>query len=296
MLGWFAADPAAAKVHPRRARRGRRRPRASCFQADFARFIKLIDDGLDAGRAGPGLPHATGARRRRRPGPGLRGGRPRPHRRAAAPAARAHLRAAGPLRRRRGRPAPSSAGRGAGRRGGVTSRAPTRAGRRCAALRPRLRRSCCCRRSGGRRSVPSLDSAEPLDRASRPRRRAGRGPSSETQETTQPSSISTWTPVARATQPAVGFDLELTGARRPVADRPTSGSRQQEGRLDVDLGHRRRAGPQVDQLAVAGGGERRRLPGGPTRSPRRGCPSPCSAAASTRPAMRMLESRRSSAG
>ena len=59
-------------------------PRASSSRRDFARFTKLLDDGLDEAEPGPDLPQATEPRGRRRAGPRLRGGRPRPHRRAAA--------------------------------------------------------------------------------------------------------------------------------------------------------------------------------------------------------------------
>jgi AcrR family transcriptional regulator len=59
MLDWLAADPAAAKVVVVElgavgvASRER-------FQADFDRFTKLIDAGLESEEPVPGLPHATG--------------------------------------------------------------------------------------------------------------------------------------------------------------------------------------------------------------------------------------------
>jgi AcrR family transcriptional regulator len=59
MLDWFAADPAAAKVvfvelaAVGTAARG-------LFRDDFARFTKMMDDGLDQAEPVPGLPRVTG--------------------------------------------------------------------------------------------------------------------------------------------------------------------------------------------------------------------------------------------
>jgi AcrR family transcriptional regulator len=58
MLAWFAADPAAAKVvFVELAAVGA--ASRELFQADFARFTKLMDDGLERDEPVPGLPRAT---------------------------------------------------------------------------------------------------------------------------------------------------------------------------------------------------------------------------------------------
>jgi AcrR family transcriptional regulator len=58
MLDWFAADPAAARViFVELAAVGI--PSRELFQADFARFTKLMDDGLEQPEPVPGLPRAT---------------------------------------------------------------------------------------------------------------------------------------------------------------------------------------------------------------------------------------------
>jgi len=58
MLGWFAADPAAAKVvFVEIAAVGA--DSRKLFRDDFARFTKLMDDGLDQPEPVPGLPRAT---------------------------------------------------------------------------------------------------------------------------------------------------------------------------------------------------------------------------------------------
>jgi AcrR family transcriptional regulator len=58
MLAWFAADPAAAKVIFVEVAAVGATSR-ELFRADFARFTKLIDDGLDQAEPVPGLPRAT---------------------------------------------------------------------------------------------------------------------------------------------------------------------------------------------------------------------------------------------
>ncbi|HEX5713778.1 MAG TPA: TetR/AcrR family transcriptional regulator [Solirubrobacterales bacterium] len=59
MLDWFAADPAAARVViVELAAIGP--DSRKIFQDDFARFTKLLDDGLEASEPVPGLPQATG--------------------------------------------------------------------------------------------------------------------------------------------------------------------------------------------------------------------------------------------
>lgn len=59
MLDWLAADPAAARVLV--VELGAVGPASrDLFQADFSRFTKLLDDGLDADEPVPGLPQATG--------------------------------------------------------------------------------------------------------------------------------------------------------------------------------------------------------------------------------------------
>jgi AcrR family transcriptional regulator len=59
MLAWFAADPAAARVvFVELAAVGA--DSRKLFRADFARFTKLIDDGLEQDEQVPGLPRATG--------------------------------------------------------------------------------------------------------------------------------------------------------------------------------------------------------------------------------------------
>ena len=58
MLDWFAAEPAAAKVvFVELAAVGA--PSRELFRADFARFTKLMDDGLEQAEPIPGLPRAT---------------------------------------------------------------------------------------------------------------------------------------------------------------------------------------------------------------------------------------------
>jgi hypothetical protein len=58
MLDWFAADPAAAKVvFVELAAVGA--ASRELFRTDFARFTKLVDDGLDQAQLVPGLPRAT---------------------------------------------------------------------------------------------------------------------------------------------------------------------------------------------------------------------------------------------
>lgn len=58
MLAWFAADPAGAKViFVELAAVGA--VSRELFRADFARFTKLIDDGLEQAEPVPGLPRAT---------------------------------------------------------------------------------------------------------------------------------------------------------------------------------------------------------------------------------------------
>lgn len=59
MLDWLAADPAAAKVLV--VELGAVGPASrELFQADFRRFTKLLDDGLEGEEPVPGLPQATG--------------------------------------------------------------------------------------------------------------------------------------------------------------------------------------------------------------------------------------------
>jgi AcrR family transcriptional regulator len=58
MLDWLAADPAAAKVVFVELA-GIGPASRELFQADFARFTKLMDDGLEQPEPVPGLPHAT---------------------------------------------------------------------------------------------------------------------------------------------------------------------------------------------------------------------------------------------
>ena len=81
-LEWFAADPAAARfIFVELSRVG---PAfRALFQADFARFTKLLDEGLEDGDPVPALTAGDRARGRRRAGARLRGGRPRSRRRAA---------------------------------------------------------------------------------------------------------------------------------------------------------------------------------------------------------------------
>jgi AcrR family transcriptional regulator len=58
MLEWFAADPAATRViFVELAAVGA--ASRELFQADFARFTKLVDDGLPQAEPVPGLPRAT---------------------------------------------------------------------------------------------------------------------------------------------------------------------------------------------------------------------------------------------
>jgi AcrR family transcriptional regulator len=57
-LAWFAADPPAAKVIFVEVAAVGAASR-ELFRADFARFTKLIDDGLDRAQPVPGLPRAT---------------------------------------------------------------------------------------------------------------------------------------------------------------------------------------------------------------------------------------------
>jgi AcrR family transcriptional regulator len=59
MLGWFAADPAAARVVLIELAAVGAASR-DLFQADFARFTSMLDRGLEAADAVPGLPQATG--------------------------------------------------------------------------------------------------------------------------------------------------------------------------------------------------------------------------------------------
>jgi AcrR family transcriptional regulator len=59
MLDWLAADPAAARVLV--VELGAVGPASrELFQADFNRFTKLLDDGLETDEPVPGLPQATG--------------------------------------------------------------------------------------------------------------------------------------------------------------------------------------------------------------------------------------------
>jgi AcrR family transcriptional regulator len=59
MLDWFAADPAATKViFVELAAVGT--ASRELFRTDFARFTKLMDDGIEADEPVPGLPRATG--------------------------------------------------------------------------------------------------------------------------------------------------------------------------------------------------------------------------------------------
>lgn len=59
MLDWFAADPAATKViFVELAAVGT--ASRELFRADFARFTKLMDDGIEGDEPVPGLPRATG--------------------------------------------------------------------------------------------------------------------------------------------------------------------------------------------------------------------------------------------
>lgn len=58
LLDWLAADPAAAKVVFVELA-GIGVASRELFQADFARFTKLMDDGLEQPEPVPGLPHAT---------------------------------------------------------------------------------------------------------------------------------------------------------------------------------------------------------------------------------------------
>lgn len=59
MLDWFAADPAATKViFIELAAVGT--ASRKLFRADFARFTKLMDDGIEQDEPVPGLPRATG--------------------------------------------------------------------------------------------------------------------------------------------------------------------------------------------------------------------------------------------
>jgi len=58
-LAWFAADPAATKViFVELAAVGT--ASRELFRADFARFTKLMDDGIEEDEPVPGLPRATG--------------------------------------------------------------------------------------------------------------------------------------------------------------------------------------------------------------------------------------------
>jgi len=59
MLEWFAADPAAARVVIIELAAVGPDSR-EIFQADFARFTKLLDEGLEDSEPVPGLPQATG--------------------------------------------------------------------------------------------------------------------------------------------------------------------------------------------------------------------------------------------
>jgi AcrR family transcriptional regulator len=58
MLDWFASDPAAAKIVVVELAAVGTASR-DLFQADFNRFTKLLDDGLDREEAAPALPQAT---------------------------------------------------------------------------------------------------------------------------------------------------------------------------------------------------------------------------------------------
>ncbi len=58
-LEWFAADPAAARVVLIEFAVVGTVSR-DLFKADFSRFIKLVDDGLETTKPVPGLPRATG--------------------------------------------------------------------------------------------------------------------------------------------------------------------------------------------------------------------------------------------
>ncbi|MGC1165002.1 MAG: helix-turn-helix domain-containing protein [Solirubrobacterales bacterium] len=58
MLGWFAADPAAAKVVVVEVAAVGAASR-ELFQSDFARFTKLMDDGLEQPEPVRGLPRVT---------------------------------------------------------------------------------------------------------------------------------------------------------------------------------------------------------------------------------------------
>lgn len=58
MLDWFAADPAAAKVVVVELAAVGTASR-DLFRADFGRFTRLLEDGLDGGDGVPGLPQAT---------------------------------------------------------------------------------------------------------------------------------------------------------------------------------------------------------------------------------------------
>lgn len=58
MLGWFAADPAAARVVFVEVAAVGATSR-DLFRADFARFTKLMDDGFDEDEPVPGLPRAS---------------------------------------------------------------------------------------------------------------------------------------------------------------------------------------------------------------------------------------------
>jgi AcrR family transcriptional regulator len=59
MLEWFATDPAAAKVVVIELAAVGAVSR-DLFQADFARFTKMLDNGLEQDEPVPGLPQATG--------------------------------------------------------------------------------------------------------------------------------------------------------------------------------------------------------------------------------------------
>jgi AcrR family transcriptional regulator len=59
MLEWFAADPAAARVVIIELAAVGPDSR-EIFQTDFARFTKLLDEGLEDSEPVPGLPQATG--------------------------------------------------------------------------------------------------------------------------------------------------------------------------------------------------------------------------------------------
>lgn len=59
LLGWFAADPAAARVVVVELAAVGPASR-ELFQTDFARFTKLMDSGLEKEEPVPGLPQATG--------------------------------------------------------------------------------------------------------------------------------------------------------------------------------------------------------------------------------------------